>query len=43
MSDNILSKNISNPAKGINAGQHLRLTGQGSPGVGTGPSGDLYL
>ena len=29
--------------KGIYAGQHLRLTGQGSPGVGTGPSGDLYL
>lgn len=29
--------------KGIHAGQHLRLSGQGSPGVGTGPAGDLYL
>lgn len=29
--------------KGICAGQHLRLGGQGSPGVGTGAAGDLYL
>ncbi|OJA04308.1 DnaJ C-terminal domain-containing protein [Halomonas sp. QHL1] len=29
--------------KGIKAGQHIRLMGQGSPGVGGGPSGDLYL
>jgi curved DNA-binding protein len=29
--------------KGIRAGQHLRLTGQGGPGVGEGPAGDLYL
>ncbi|MCD6003520.1 DnaJ C-terminal domain-containing protein [Vreelandella alkaliphila] len=29
--------------KGIKAGQHIRLIGQGSPGVGGGPSGDLYL
>ncbi|MDZ4142233.1 MAG: DnaJ C-terminal domain-containing protein [Methylotenera sp.] len=29
--------------KGIHAGQHLRLRGQGAPGVGTGPAGDLYL
>lgn len=29
--------------KGIKAGQHIRLTGQGSPGVGGGPAGDLYL
>ena len=29
--------------KGIHAGQHLRLRGQGGPGVGTGPAGDLYL
>jgi len=29
--------------KGIRAGQHLRLAGQGEPGVGEGPSGDLYL
>ncbi len=29
--------------KGIHPGQHLRLAGQGSPGFGTGPAGDLYL
>jgi len=29
--------------KGIRAGQHLRLTGQGEPGLGNGPAGDLYL
>jgi curved DNA-binding protein len=29
--------------KGIRAGQHLRLAGQGSAGVGQGKSGDLYL
>jgi curved DNA-binding protein len=29
--------------KGIRAGQHLRLAGQGGPGVGKGASGDLYL
>jgi curved DNA-binding protein len=29
--------------KGIRAGQHLRLAGQGSPGIGGGPPGDLYL
>jgi curved DNA-binding protein len=29
--------------KGIRAGQHLRLAGQGEPGLGEGPSGDLYL
>jgi curved DNA-binding protein len=28
---------------GIHAGQHLRLTGQGAPGIGNGPAGDLYL
>jgi curved DNA-binding protein len=28
---------------GIHAGQHLRLNGQGAPGVGAGPAGDLYL
>lgn len=32
-----------NIPKGIRAGQHLRLVGQGSPGWGNGPSGDLYL
>jgi curved DNA-binding protein len=29
--------------KGIRAGQHLRLAGQGTPGLGGGPPGDLYL
>ena len=29
--------------KGIRAGQHLRLVGQGEPGLGEGPAGDLYL
>ena len=29
--------------KGIRAGQHIRLAGQGSPGVGQGAPGDLYL
>jgi curved DNA-binding protein len=29
--------------RGICAGQHLRLAGQGEPGHGEGPAGDLYL
>ncbi|MBK7355285.1 DnaJ C-terminal domain-containing protein [Propionivibrio sp.] len=29
--------------KGVRAGQHLRLAGQGGPGRGEGPAGDLYL
>jgi curved DNA-binding protein len=29
--------------KGIHAGQHLRLVGQGELGYGEGPAGDLYL
>jgi curved DNA-binding protein len=29
--------------KGIRAGQHLRLSGQGAPGHGGAPAGDLYL
>jgi len=29
--------------KGIRAGQHIRLAGQGAPGVGGGSAGDLYL
>lgn len=29
--------------KGIRAGQHLRLAGQGGPGLGGGAAGDLYL
>jgi curved DNA-binding protein len=32
-----------NIPKGIRAGQHLRLSGQGGPGFGEGPAGDLYL
>ncbi len=34
--------NISIP-KGILPGQHIRLTGQGGPGFGNSPAGDLYL
>ena len=29
--------------KGVRAGQHLRLSGQGGPGLDGGPAGDLYL
>ncbi len=29
--------------KGVKEGQHLRLSGQGSPGAGQGKAGDLYL
>ncbi len=29
--------------RGIRAGQHLRLAGQGAPGEGSAPAGDLYL
>ena len=29
--------------KGVRQGQHIRLAGQGSPGVGGGTAGDLYL
>ena len=29
--------------KGVRAGQHIRLAGQGGPGVGQGAPGDLYL
>ncbi len=32
-----------NIPKGVRNGQHLRLKGQGGPGHGTGPAGDLYL
>ena len=32
-----------NIPKGIRAGQHLRLVGQGEAGVAGGPHGDLYL
>ena len=36
------SLNIKIP-KGIKAGQHIRLAGQGNPGSGNGQSGDLFL
>jgi curved DNA-binding protein len=29
--------------KGVKAGQRIRLAGQGAPGLGGGPNGDLYL
>ena len=29
--------------KGVRQGQHIRLAGQGAPGFGQGPAGDLYL
>lgn len=29
--------------KGVREGQLIRLTGQGNPGIGNGPAGDLYL
>ena len=29
--------------KGISQGQHIRLAGQGAPGIGKGQKGDLYL
>lgn len=29
--------------RGITDGQHIRLAGQGAPGIGNGMSGDLYL
>ena len=32
-----------NIPRGVRAGQHLRIAGQGAPGVGDGPAGDLYL
>jgi curved DNA-binding protein len=38
--ERVLEVNI---PKGIREGQHLRLAGQGGPGLGSGPSGDLYL
>jgi len=29
--------------RGVRAGQHIRLAGQGGPGIGGGDAGDLYL
>jgi curved DNA-binding protein len=40
MQDKTLSVNI---PKGVTPGQQLRLAGQGHPGFGGGPAGDLYL
>jgi curved DNA-binding protein len=40
MRDKTLSVNI---PKGVTPGQQLRLAGQGQPGIGGGPPGDLYL
>jgi curved DNA-binding protein len=40
MREKTLSVNI---PKGVTPGQQLRLTGQGHPGSGGGPAGDLYL
>lgn len=34
--------NVKIPA-GVRDGQHIRLRGQGGPGMGDGPAGDLYL
>ena len=40
MQERTLDVNI---PKGIREGQHLRLAGQGGPGLGAGAAGDLYL
>jgi curved DNA-binding protein len=40
MQEKTLSVNI---PKGVTPGQQLRLAGQGQPGIGGGPAGDLYL
>jgi curved DNA-binding protein len=40
MQEKTLSVNI---PKGVTPGQQLRLVGQGQPGIGGGPAGDLYL
>lgn len=32
-----------NIPKGVKQGQHIRLNGQGNPGLGAGKAGDLYL
>jgi curved DNA-binding protein len=38
--DRILNVKI---PKGVTEGQHIRLKGQGAPGIGGAPAGDLYL
>ena len=41
-SSRIARSNVTIP-KGVREGQHIRLAGQGSPGMGKGQPGDLYL
>ena len=38
----IATLNVTIP-KGVTEGQHIRLKGQGAPGIGRLPAGDLYL
>ena len=40
MQDRTLSVRV---PKGISEGQHIRLSGQGNPGIGEGKAGDLFL
>lgn len=40
MQEKTLSVNV---PRGVTPGQRLRLAGQGQPGIGGGPAGDLYL
>ncbi len=42
MSQRVKTLNVKIPA-GMTEGQHLRLKGQGSPGIGGGPNGDLFI
>lgn len=40
LKERVLNVNI---PKGVREGQHIRLAGQGAPGIGEGSPGDLYL
>lgn len=41
---NIIDRTLKvNIPKGVHQGQHIRLSGQGSAGLGQGKAGDLYL
>lgn len=42
VSHRVKTLNIKVPA-GLSPGQHIRLAGQGSPGIGGGPNGDLFI
>ncbi|NNC57927.1 MAG: DnaJ domain-containing protein, partial [Woeseiaceae bacterium] len=42
VSTKVRTLNVKIP-KGVKQGQRIRLSGQGSPGIGTGKAGDLYL